>query len=373
MRTIGFILQKEFLQIFRNRAMLPIIFVMPVIQLLVLAFAATFEVRNSDVAVHDGDGSTTSMQLVQHIKASPYFNLATVRYAHEAADEDLLLRRARVIIRIPDGFERDLNRGNNAPVQLIVNAEDGAAAGVVLAYIQRILHAFSMEVVGQLHPESQIGSGHGIITKPAFWYNAELNYKHYMVPGILVVLVTMIGTVLSGMNIVREKEIGTIEQLNVTPIRKGEFIIGKLLPFWILALVELAVGLVVAWLIFRIPFRGNLLLIFGLAGLYLLVMLGFGLLVSTVTETQQQAMFIAWFFLVVFILMSGLFTPIESMPQWAQKLTLLNPLAHFIEIMRRVLLKGAGFHAVRIQFVYLAAFATLALTLAVRRYRKHTN
>jgi len=191
-----------------------------------------------------------------------------------------------------------------------------------------------------------------------------------MVPGILVLLVTMIGTFLSSMNVVREKEIGTIEQLNVTPLRKRDFIVGKLLPFWFLALVELAIGLVVAKLVFHIPMLGSVLLIFALAGLYLLVMLAIGLLVSTVTETQQQAMFLAWFFIVIFILMSGLFTPIESMPAWAQRFTLLNPIAYFIEIMRRVLLKGAGIGAVRDQVIALAVYAAVMLTLATSQYRK---
>ncbi len=369
MRTIGYILQKEFLQIFRNRTMLPIIFIMPLIQLIVLAFAATFEVKNTALSVEDMDGSQTSMRLVRDIQASRYFDITAVRYRAEIADLDILQRRSNAVLRIPAGLETRLARGEQVALQIVLNAEDGAAAGVVNAYLVQILRSFNRNLKAGMQPVSSTMDG--IVAKPAFWYNEELNYRHFMVPGILVLLITMIGTVLSGMNVVREKEIGTIEQLNVTPIRKGQFIVGKLLPFWIVALAELAFGLIVAWVLFRVPMRGNLLLLFGLAGVYLLVMLGFGLLVSTVTETQQQAVFISWFFLVLFILLSGLFTPIEAMPIWAQKIALANPLAHFIEIMRRVLLKGAGFSAIKTQFMYLASFAVVVLTLAVVQYRKY--
>jgi ABC-2 type transport system permease protein len=204
----------------------------------------------------------------------------------------------------------------------------------------------------------------------ANWFNPEQNYQTFMVPGILVILVTLVGMFLAGMNIVKEKEIGTIEQINVSPIRKHEFIIGKLLPFWIIALVELAIGLVVGKLVFHIPFVGSLWLIFGFAGLYLLVVLGFGLLISTVTETQQQAMFIAWFFLIIFILMSGLFTPIESMPPWAQDITRLNPVAYFVDVMRLVLLKGSDVWDIRQHIAVMGGYALAVNGLAVLNYRK---
>jgi ABC-2 type transport system permease protein len=191
-----------------------------------------------------------------------------------------------------------------------------------------------------------------------------------MVPGILVLLITVVGLLLSSMNIVKEKEIGTIEQINVTPIRKHEFIIGKLLPFWLIGLFELAFGLFLGRLLYGIPLEGSLPLLFAVAGIYLLVILGFGLLVSTITDTQQQAMFIAWFFMVFFILMSGLFTPIDSMPHWAQQITTINPVAHFVEVMRRVLMKGAGFSEIIDLFGALLVSAVVVITLSVWRYRK---
>jgi len=203
-----------------------------------------------------------------------------------------------------------------------------------------------------------------------FWYNPELNYQTFMVPGILVILVTVISLLLSGMNIVKEKEIGTIEQVNVSPIRKYQFIAGKLIPTLLIALFELAFGLGVGKLLFDIPLEGNLLLVFFAAAVYSCVILGLGLLVSTMTGTQQQAMFVSFFFMIVFILMSGLFTAAENMPDWAQWLNHLNPVAYFIRIIRMVLLKGSGFTDIRPDLFALALLAVLSITLAVRRYRK---
>jgi ABC-2 type transport system permease protein len=183
----------------------------------------------------------------------------------------------------------------------------------------------------------------------------------------------MIGLFLSGMNIVREKEIGTIEQLNVTPIKKSHFIIGKILPFWVIGMIDLMIGLAIARYFFEIPFLGSLFLILAIGGVYLIVIQALGLFISTVTNTQQQAMFIAWFIMVIFILMGGLFTPIESMPLWAQRLTLLNPVSWFIEIMRLVLLKGAGLQQIGIMVIALILTASLFLFFSVRRYRKTSS
>jgi ABC-2 type transport system permease protein len=191
-----------------------------------------------------------------------------------------------------------------------------------------------------------------------------------MVPGILVLLVTVIGMFLSSMNVVREKEMGTIEQINVSPVKKYQFVIGKLLPFWFIALFELGFGLTLARIIFSIPILGNLWLIFGVASVYLLAVLGIGLLISTMVNTQQQAMFLAWFFAVVFIMMSGLFTPVDSMPLWAQNINTINPIAYFIRIIRMIMLKGSEFQDILKPFTAIAVYAVISLTLAVWRYRK---
>jgi len=367
MRTIKFIIQKEFLQIFRNKAMLPIIFVMPLVQLLILTNAATFDITNVTFHLVDQDQTTTSRRLSEAFTASRYFILVAQSFDVESGEQDLRSNKAQMILDIPPRFERDLISGGNAKVQLIVNAEDGNSAGLIQSYSATIVNNY---VLGLLGANAPSGEGSGIQIVSSYWYNSELNYKIYMIPGILVALVSMVGLFLTGMNVVREKEIGTIEQLNVTPIRKYQFIIGKLVPFWILGLFELVFGLTVAKLVFSMPIVGSLGLVFGTAAIYLFVVLGMGLFISTVTDTQQQAMFIAWFFMVIFMLMGGLFTPMESMPEWAQATANVNPIALFIRILRMVLLKGSQLHDTWVYILQLAAFAVVMLSLAVWRYKK---
>lgn len=205
---------------------------------------------------------------------------------------------------------------------------------------------------------------------PSFWYNPTMDYKTFMVPGILVLLVTMITLFLSGMNIVREKEIGTLEQINVTPIRKSQFLIGKLFPFWVIGMALLSIGLILAKLIFNTPMLGSILLIYLYTSIYIVVILGMGLLISNFSDTQQQAIFIAWFFVVIFILMSGLFTPIESMPRWAQIITEFNPIRYFVEVVRMVLLKGSGFMDILPQIVKTLIYSFVMNALAVWSYKK---
>ena len=380
MRTLGFLLRKEFTQIFRDRTMLRMLVGVPIIQLLVLANAATFEVRRADVFVVDRDGSATSRGLVQRLLASGHFELAGSSVSMAVANEALLDRRAAVILALPESFERDLVRTGTARVQLVLSAEDGAVAGIIRSYVARILTDYGSELAdgGTLAADRTSvaagptlqRTGPRVVVRSRGWYNPELEYDDYMVPGILVVLVTVVGVAITSMNIVREKEIGTLEQLNVTPVTKAQFIAGKLVPFSVIALADLALGLLVARLVFEIPMRGSLLLVFVAAVVYLVAALGIGLLVSTLVETQQQAMFVSFSIAMVFLLMSGLFTPIQSMPGWAQVLAQFSPVKHFIVIMRGVLVRGAGFADVQAPLYALAAFGVGVLTLAVRQHSK---
>ena len=370
MRTVFYIIQKEFLQIFRNKAMLPIIFVVPIFQLIILVNAATFEMKNIRMAVVDLDLSSTSRKLVSKYQGSPFYIIRSALFSYKEAEDKMQRGEVDMILQIPSGFERQLMKESHAKVQFVINAINGQTAGLSNAYSTMILMDYNRELVLSMANPAQLTGIKSISTEYSYWYNPKLNYKTYMVPGILVLLVTIIGLILSGMNIVREKEIGTIEQINVTPIGKIQFIAGKLIPFWIIGLFELAFGLLVGKLLFNIPMEGNLGLIFISASVYLFVFLSFGLLISTVTNTQQQAMLVSFFFMVVFILMSGLFTSIESMPPWAQTLDRLNPLMYFIKIMRMVLLKGSGFADISRHFWSLVVYAVCILSLAIVRYRK---
>jgi len=372
MKTILFIVQKEFRQIFRNKAMLPIIFVLPLLQLLILSNAASFEIKNIKFSYIDNDHSVASRELISKFQASNYFNIINSFSSKNEADFQMQTGKVDVILEIPNHFERDLIKENGTNLSVSINAIDGAAAGVENVYISQIINGFNQKIQTQLYQynEADYVRPINIVTIPSFWYNNTLNYKTFMVPGILVLLVTMLTLFLSSMNVVREKEIGTLEQINVTPIKKYQFIIGKLFPFWVLGLVILTVGLIIAKVVFSVPILGNIGLIYFFTAIYLLVILGIGLIISNHSDTQQQAMFIAWFFSVVFILMSGLFTPIESMPVWAQNLTLLNPIRYFVEIIRMVMLKGATFSDISRPFFIIVFYAFALNGIAVWSYKK---
>ncbi|KAA2239477.1 ABC transporter permease [Chitinophaga agrisoli] len=370
MRTIRFILQKEFLQIFRNKSMLRIILVIPIVQLLVLSNAANYEIKNLAIDVVDHDHSAWSQRLVNKLTASGYFKIYRHSFDRKAAFEDLELDKADIVLMIPPHFERDLVRENEATLQLLVNAINGSKAGLANGYANSIIRDFNQGIRTEWLAMDKHSGPAVIDVTYSNWFNVRLDYKVFMVPGILVALVTMIAAFLSGMNIVKEKEIGTIEQLNVTPIRKHHFILGKLIPFWIVALFELAFGLLIGKLVFSLPIGGSLWLIFLFAAVYLWVMLGMGLLISTFTETQQQAMFIAWFFVIIFLLMSGLFTPVENMPQWAQTLTWFNPIAYFVKVIRMVLLKGSDWGNIQSYLLIMLAYALVMNGVAILNYRK---
>ena len=383
MRTLRFLLRKEFLQIFRDRVILGMLFVMPLVQLLVLANAATFEVRSARMFVVDHDRSPTSRGVVDRLSASGRFVPSAASRSQAVADRAMLDGSTDVVVVIPEGFGRDVGRDRRASVQFIFDAEDAAAAGVMQSYAARILADYSAELSAEVTPAAAtVGAmaeqpprpGHPRIeVRRRGWYNPELDYVHYMVPGILVILVTIVGTLLTAMNIVREKEAGTLEQLNVTPITRSTFIAAKLIPLWSLALVDLALGLTLAHLVFGVPIRGSLALVFLGAAVYLVGALGIGLWISTIARTQQQAMFLTFSILMTYLLMSGLFTPLRGMPRWAQWLAQVNPLAHFTQLMRAVLLKGAGLADVMHQLVMLAAIGLVFLTLAVRQYHKRAS
>lgn len=373
MRRLEHLLKKEFLQIFRDRFMIPIIFVIPFVQLLLLSFAANYEIKNIRVGIVDGSSSVRSRDLVRHFKSSDHFELSTHFPSNKKASSAMGKGNIDMILVIPPNFHLETTRSEKAPqLHLILDAINGSKAGVASGYAHRIIRSFDRELAVELQQGSlaQKRSQAPLSLKPSYWFNPHLDYKVYMVPGILVILVSIMGLFLSSMNIVREKEIGTIEQVNVTPIKKWEFIPGKLLPFWIIGILEMGVGLLLGKLIFDIPLEGSIPLVFLFTAIFLLVILGLGMFISTFTDTQQQAIFFSWFIMVVFILMSGLFTPIESMPDWARILTWFNPVAYMVSVMREVLLKGSDFLHMSSSLIMLALFAVGLNVLAVWNYRK---
>ena len=368
MRRILFLAWVEVLHLVRDRASLAQLLLLPFIQLVVLANAATFAIRDTPLALVDLDATAASRDLTRRFTASPHFKLVGASHSQRAADDALLAGDVTMVLAIPLGFERSLARGEGAHVQVQLNAEKGSAAGIVQSYAQRITRRFSDDQLASRGRGTPAGPAIEIRTRG--WYNAELDYRHYMVPGILVALVTIVGTMFTAQNVAREKELGTLEQLNVTPISPSEFITAKLLPFWVLALVELALGLGLGAAVFGMPVRGSLLLLLAVAAVYLVAALGIGLLISTVVDTQQQAMFVTFFIMMIYLLMSGLYTPIDSMPPWVRTVAELNPVKHFVEVTRAILLKGAGAADIVQPVGMLALFAVGFFGLAVWRYRK---
>lgn len=379
-RSVRFLLRKEFLQILRDKVMLRQLMIMPVVQLLLLSAAATFEVRNARLFTVDHDGTASSRAVADRLVASGRFEHVGASPSMARADTAMLEGDVDIIVRIPAGFERDLVRDRRATLQTVLNAEDAVAAGVTQGYVSEILDRYGAELRASITPSvATIGATPELPPVPGQprieihargWYNTELQYRDYMIPGILVQLITIVGTLLTAMNIVREKEAGTLDQLNVTPIGRGAFIAAKLLPLWFIALVEMTLGLLVAYFVFDVPIRGSLLVVYFGAAIYLVAALGIGLWVSAVVETQQQAMFITFFIVLIYLLMSGLFTPMRSMPDWAQWMAHLNPVMYFTRVMRAVLLRGAGFADVVRDIGVLALMGTIMLTLAVRQYAK---
>jgi ABC-2 type transport system permease protein len=368
MRTIFLIVQKEFLQIARDKFLRTAIIMVPVVQMLILVYAATFEMKNIRIHFVDQDRSTASSELIQKFTASPFFIPVAVTDDVKSGEENLKFDKADLVCVIPYNFSKTINREGKPTIQLLINSINGSKAELSMAYCTALLRSYSQEILTEKFLFK--GTAQQINIESRHWYNEELDYKIYMAPGILALLVTIIGWLMAGFNLVKEKEVGTIEQLNVTPIRKYQFIAGKLLPFLFIGLFDLAFGLIIAKLLFHIPIEGSLITLFLFASIYLVAVLGIGLFISTISSTQQQVLFVSFFFVMIFVLMSGLFTAVENMPEWGQKINIINPVAYFIRVMRMILLKGSGFADVSREFLSIAIYAVCTNALAIWRYRK---
>jgi ABC-2 type transport system permease protein len=347
------------------------IIVVPVVQLLILPLAANYEVKHISLAILDGDHSPYAQQMISGITATDYFVLgghaASWREAMELVEQD----KVDIILEIPAGFERDIVRDGSAELFIAANAINGVKAALGSNYLTRIIMDYNRDIRLRWLPAAHFNAPPQVEIVTAPWFNPYMNYRLFMVPGILAVLVTMIGGYMSALNIVKEKEIGTIEQINVSPIRKHHFILGKLIPFWILGMFVFTVGIIgVGGLVYGIWPRGSLAVLYAFLAVYLTVVLGFGLLVSTWCDTQQQAMSVAFFFIMIFLLMSGLFTPIDSMPGWAKIIARCNPVTYFVQVMRMIVLKGSGFRDIA---GYLGIILLMGIGLngwAILNYRK---
>lgn len=374
MKVLRFILQKEFRQIFRDKIILAMMFAVPTIQLIIMPFAADFEVKNVAVAYVDHDHSSYARQLVLKIASSGYFTIAGQPDSYKDALAMIEQGKADLVLEIPAGFERNLVREGSQRVNLSVDAINGTKSSLGSAALVSVIADFNNSLDVNIKTPRHRGSAPEahMTLAGSNWFNPRAEYKYYMVPGILVLLLTLIGGFITALNIVKEKEIGTIEQINVTPIKKWQFILGKLIPFWVVGMIVFTIGLAVMYGVYGIFPKGSLALLYLFAAVYLIALLGLGLLISTFADTQLQAMFIAFFFMMIFMLMSGFFTSTDSMPGWARQMSDLTPVTHFISVVRLIVLKGSRFAEVSREMLYLAGFAILLNTLAILNYRKTT-
>lgn len=370
--TLKYLIEKEFKQIVRNPFLPKMILVMPIVMMLLMPFAANFEIKNINVTIVDNDHSPLSRRLTGKIAASDYFHLKTIKQSYNEAMEDIESGESDIILTIPVNFEKDLIKEGLSMVSIAANAVNGTKGSIGSSYLAGITSDYSTEIRNEWFVEDPITNNSHVNIIPQNLFNSYMNYKIFMVPALMVMLLTMICGFMPALNIVSEKEKGTIEQINVTPIGKFTFILAKLLPYWIIGFIILNICFLIAYIVYGLTPVGSIITLYLAATIFVLTVSGLGLIISNYSETMQQAMFTMWFFVLIMILMSGLFTPITSMPDWAQSITDINPLKYFIQIMRFVYLKGSNVVDLTTQFIWLLCFAIIFNTWAVVSYRKRS-
>lgn len=369
---ITHMLVKEFIQILRDPRMRTVIFVMPLVQTLVFGYAVTTDVTHIPTAIFDLDNSRASRELVARFTGSGYFDVVAYVDRKEEAQDLVDHGVVKAVLQLNKGFGDDLRAGRTAPVQVIVDGTDSNTAGIVLNYAGQIAGRFSETVLQTrvIRATGEPATPARVKVETRAWFNENLESRNFYVPGVIVLIVTLVTLMLSSMAVVREKEIGTIEQIMVTPIRQSEFILGKTLPFALIGFADVALVTVIAAYWFDVPIRGSLLLLAGATSLYLMSTLGIGLLISTISRTQQQAMMSAFFYYFPAMLLSGFVFPIANMPETVQWLTYLNPLRYFLVIIRGIFLKGVGPEILWPQMAALLILGTVTLWVATRRFQK---
>ncbi len=359
--TLKYLIQKEFTQIGRNAFLPRLIVAFPVIIMCVMPWVMNMEVKNIKVTVVDNDRTTLSQQLVHSIEASNYFIFQGQQTTYRAALQEIERSRSDVVMVIPQDYSRDVTLGRQPQVLIAANAVNGTKGSMGASYLSQIVTAHVMPDVAAM--QSRVST--------LFLYNKHLNFKLFMIPALFAIVMMLMTGFLPALNIVGEKEAGTIEQINVTPVSKWSFILAKLIPYWIIAAFVITVCLLLAWGVYGITSAGPVWLIYVLAMLLALFFSSFGLIISNYSDTMQQAIFVMWFFVVMMLLLSGLFTPTRSMPSWAYATTYVNPMSYFIDAVRTVFVRGGGLSSVWHQLLALLGIGTVMATWAVLSYKKN--
>ena len=362
MKTLKFLIRKEFLQIRRNAFLPRLIVIFPIMMMCVMPWVMNMEVKNVIVDVVDNDRSTRSQQLVHSIEASNYFIFNGQMPTYQDALNDIEMSRADIVVVIPQHYSRDLTQGKQPQVLIAANAVNGTKGAMGSAYLTQIVTANAMANISSI--QSRVST--------LFLYNKGMNFKVFMIPALLAIVLMLMCGFLPTLNIVGEKEAGTIEQINVTPVPKWAFILAKLIPYWMIALFVIVVCLLLSWLIYGITCQGPLWLVFLLAMVLALFWSSFGLIISNYSDTMQQAIFVMWFFVVLMLLLSGLFTPTRSMPDWAYATTYVNPMHYFVDAIRTVFVRGGGLGSIAHQVLALLGISLVMAIWAVKSYKKNS-
>jgi len=371
-RFIGlrYLLEKEFLQIKRNKALPRMVIVLPFVALALFPLVANFEIKNVNLAVVDHDRSSFSTRLINKVNSSGNFRLVNLPHHYEEALEYVEQDRADIVLEIPADFEKDLIREGNSKVMISANTVNGMKGGLGSGYLISIINDFAGELRDRFLPHGNAPAIPKAEIVPHYSFNPLLEYKYTMIPAIMMMMLAMIVGFLPALNIVGEKEKGTIEQMNVTPVNRMVIILSKLIPYWIMGFIVLTICFLVAWLFYGMIAVGSYALIYLYAAVFTLAFSGFGLMISNYASTIQQGMFIMFFFVISFIFLSGLYTPVSSMPQWTQVVSYFSPLRYMVEVLRSVFLKGSGFYDLVMHFAALCGFAIFFNGWAVLSYRK---
>ena len=360
--TLTYLIQKEFIQIRRNSFLPRLIIIFPIMMMCVMPWVMNQEVKNIRIDVVDNDHSTLSQQLVHSINASNFFIFNGQRSSYNEALKDIETSRADVVLVVPQHYSRDMAHGRNPQVLIAANAVNGTKGSMGSAYLSQIVTAHVVPSAAAL--QSRVST--------LFLYNKHLNYKVFMIPALFAMVMMLMTGFLPTLNIVGEKEAGTIEQINVTPVSKWAFILAKLVPYWIIALFIVVVCLLLSWLIYGITCQGPVWLVFLLAMLLAFFWSSFGLIISNYSDTMQQAIFVMWFFVVCMLLLSGLFTPTRSMPHLAYLTTYVNPMHYFVDAIRTVFVRGGTFQAIAHQVLALTVISSVMAICAVKSYKKNS-
>ena len=360
--TLKYLIQKEFTQIRRNAFLPRLIVVFPIIIMCVMPWVMNMEVKNVKVAVVDNDRSTLSQQLVHSIEVSNYFIFKGQKPTYQAALKEIEKTQTDVVVVIPQDYSRDFTNGQQPQVLIAANAVNGTKGSIGSAYLSQI-------VTAQVNPDVAAMQSR---VSTLFLYNKHLNFKLFMIPALFAIVMMLMTGFLPALNIVGEKEAGTIEQINVTPVSKWSFILAKLIPYWIIALFVITVCLLLAWGVYGITSKGPVVLIYLLALLLALFFSSLGLIVSNYSDTMQQAIFVMWFFVVMMLLLSGLFTPTRSMPSWAYATTYVNPMSYFVDAIRTVFVRGGGLSSIWHQVLTLLGISSVMAVWAVVSYKKNS-